>query len=44
MAATRWSPRRAVVVAVFAPERRGGTNEIAVGAVALCRPRAVLRL
>src|SRR5512132_3669248 len=30
VAATRWSPRRAVVVAVFAPERRGGTNEIAV--------------
>src|SRR5512132_1487728 len=30
VAATRWSPRRAVVVAVVAPERRGGTNEIAV--------------
>jgi hypothetical protein len=30
VAATRCSPRRAVVVAVFAPERRGGTNEIAV--------------
>src|SRR4030095_8480128 len=29
VAATRWSPRRAVVVAVVAPERRGGTNEIA---------------
>jgi hypothetical protein len=27
VAGTRCSPRRAVVVAVFAPQRRGGTNE-----------------
>src|SRR4249920_3557788 len=30
VAATRCSPRRAVVVALFALERTGGTNEIAV--------------
>src|SRR4029450_1695412 len=35
VAATRCSPRRAVVVAVFAPERRGGTNEIAVSDTAV---------
>src|SRR5437773_3987355 len=35
VAGTRWSPRRAVVVAVFAPERRGATNEIAVSDTAV---------
>nr|WP_160159195.1 hypothetical protein [Streptomyces sp. SLBN-118] len=35
VAGTRCSPRRAVVVAVFAPERRGGTNEIAVSDTAV---------
>jgi hypothetical protein len=35
VAATRCSPRRAAVVAVFAPERRGGTNEITVSDTAV---------
>jgi hypothetical protein len=35
VAGTRCSPRRAVVVAVFAPEMRGGTNEIAVSETAV---------
>jgi hypothetical protein len=41
VAATRCSPRRAVVVVVvFAPERRGGTNEIA--GQRHCRPHESL--
>jgi hypothetical protein len=43
VAATRWSPRRAVVVAVFAPERRGGTNEIAVSDTAVHTNRSAGR-
>jgi hypothetical protein len=35
VAATRCSPRRAVVVAVVASARRGGTNEIAVSDTAV---------
>jgi len=35
VAATRCSPKRAAVVAVFAPERRGETNEIAVSDTAV---------
>src|SRR5256886_10753591 len=35
VAATRCSPRRATVVAVFAPERRGAANEIAVSDTAV---------
>src|SRR5215212_1637334 len=43
VAATRCSPRRAVVVAVFAPERRGGTNEIAVSDTAVHANRSAGR-
>jgi len=35
VAATMCSPRRAVVVAVFAPETMGGTSEIAVSDTAV---------
>jgi hypothetical protein len=43
VAATRCSPRRAVVVAVFAPDRKGGTNEIAVSDTVVHTNRAVGR-
>jgi hypothetical protein len=47
VAATRCSPTSAVVVAVFAPERRGGTNEMAVSDTAVdtnrCAGRALQR-
>ncbi|WTZ37957.1 hypothetical protein OG241_03610 [Streptomyces sp. NBC_01390] len=43
VAGTRCSPRRAVVVAVFAPERRGGTNEIAVSDTAVHTNRSAGR-
>src|SRR5215207_11169679 len=43
VAATRCSPRRAVVVAVSAPERRGGTSEIAVSDTAVRTNRSAGR-
>src|SRR6266516_6120420 len=43
VAATRCSPMRAVMVAVFAPERRGGTNEIAVSDTAVHANRSAGR-
>jgi transposase len=43
VAATRCSPRRAVVVAVSASERRGGTNEIAVSVTAVRTNRSAGR-
>ena len=43
VAATWCSPRRAVVVAGFAPERRGGTNEIAVSDTAVHTNRSAGR-
>jgi hypothetical protein len=43
VAGTRCSPRRAVVVAVFASERRGATNEIAVSDTAVRTNRSAGR-
>jgi hypothetical protein len=43
VAATRCSPMRAVMVAVFAPERRGGINEIAVSDTAVHTNRSAGR-
>jgi len=44
VAATRCSPRRAVMVAGFASERRGGTNEIAVSDTAVRTNRSAGRV
>jgi hypothetical protein len=43
VAATRCSPSRAVMVAVSAPERRGGTNEMAVSVTAVRTNRSAGR-